>query len=324
MTIFRRSRKRGSALLTVLWISAALSAIAFSLANTVRGETDRVSTDLDSLRAYYLAVGAVERATVETLWANWYPDRPRIPRGPGWFDYNFPTGTARVEMIPETAKLDLNSVGEDRLGRLLAAMGVPPERAQAIIRGILARRMGTSVLSPFSTGPSFSVPPASFQEIEELLSVPGVTPEVFYGTYVPVLEGAQEGQPRLVRRSGLFDCLSLYGSKGAVDANTADPAVLAAIGMPPEGIRALVEARSRIRIDTRTLGPIAPLLGAGMAMLRFDGNTMYTIRATARVRLPNGQLSDVRRSVAVRVKYMPKGFDTWIDILRWYDTTWSN
>ena len=71
---FRRSN-RGRALLTVLWISAALSAIAFSLANTVRGETERVSTDLDALRAYYLATGAVERAAVEKLWTIWNPRR---------------------------------------------------------------------------------------------------------------------------------------------------------------------------------------------------------------------------------------------------------
>ena len=46
----------------VLWISAALAAVAFSLANTVRGETDRTSTQLDEVRGYYLAAGAVDRA----------------------------------------------------------------------------------------------------------------------------------------------------------------------------------------------------------------------------------------------------------------------
>src|ERR671938_661238 len=36
--------KRGGALLAVLWLSVALSAIAFSVANSVRGETERTST----------------------------------------------------------------------------------------------------------------------------------------------------------------------------------------------------------------------------------------------------------------------------------------
>jgi general secretion pathway protein K len=315
---------RGSALLTVLWIAAALSAIAFSLATTVRGETERVSTDLDGLRAYYLAAGAVERATVELFWARANLGAPRIQPGPGWADYTFPTGTAHVELISETAKFDVNDVREDRLAAVLQAMAVEPGQAQSIIRGIVARRSGSASLTPFSSGPSFSAPASSFQEIEELLSVPGVTPEIFYGTYVPAQEGSESEQRRLVRRSGLIDCLSVYGSKGAVEANTADPAVLAAIGIPPDGIRTLLDIRSKVRIDGSKLAEIGPLLGAGGGTLRVDGNSIYTIRATATARLANGQLSDVRRTVAARVKYMPKGFDTWIDILRWYDTAWSN
>ena len=46
----------------MLWLSAALSAIAFTLATTVRAETERTSTAADGLRAYYLAEGGVERA----------------------------------------------------------------------------------------------------------------------------------------------------------------------------------------------------------------------------------------------------------------------
>ena len=67
--------ERGSALLAVLWLAAALSAIAFTVATTVRGETERTSTDIDSLRAYYLASGSVERGILWILW-----DRPNATR----------------------------------------------------------------------------------------------------------------------------------------------------------------------------------------------------------------------------------------------------
>ena len=53
-------RSRGGALLMVLWVSAALSAIAFSMASTVRGETERTATAVDSLRAYYLATSGID------------------------------------------------------------------------------------------------------------------------------------------------------------------------------------------------------------------------------------------------------------------------
>src|SRR6202161_2076333 len=55
---------KGAALLLVLWLTAALSAIAFTLANSVRGEIERSSTDADALKAYYLAEGAIDRLLV--------------------------------------------------------------------------------------------------------------------------------------------------------------------------------------------------------------------------------------------------------------------
>ena len=316
--------RRGSALLMVLWISAALAAIAFSLANTVRGETDRTSTVLDEVRGYYLATGAVDRAAVELLWGVSSEKERKIKQGSTWVDYTFPTGAARVELIPETARLDVNNIPPDRLMRLLMALGVEAAPAMEITRGIVARRGGGGgQLSPPS-GPSFPQPAASLQEIEELLSVRGITPEIFYGTYVPAPGGVEPGQPRLIRRSGLVDCLSVFGSSSQVDANTADPAVLAALGLTPDGIQVLLRERRTVPLTTERLAKLAPALGPPAQALRLEGNSILTIRATARVRLANGQLSDMKRTVAALVKYMPGNYPTPIHILRWYDAAWSN
>jgi general secretion pathway protein K len=318
------NRRRGSALLTVLWISAALAAVAFSLANTVRGETDRTSTELDEIRSYYLAVGAVDRAAIEVLWSAVYPN-PMIPKGSSWIDYTFPTGVAHVEFVPETAKLDVNSAPPEQLGRLMTALGLNQGVAMQIIGGILAHRPGGAVpgSSPAPL-PSFPGAATSFQEIEELLQVRGVTPEIFYGTYVPATDTPAAGEPSLVRRSGLVDCLSIYGSHDRVDVNTADPAVLAAIGLPPAAVQLIVRERRTLAFTQARLDGMMPNMGPNGGLLRREGNSILTIRATARVRLPNGQLSDMKRTVASQVKYMPNGFDSPIHILRWYDTTWSN
>jgi general secretion pathway protein K len=321
-----RPTRRGSALLMVLWISAALAAIAFSLANTVRGETDRTSTVIDEVRGYYLATGAVDRAVVELLWAVSYQGGERkIKEGAAWVDYTFPTGVAHVELIPETAKLDVNTVPPDRLMRLVTALGVEPGQAMQVTQGILARRGGAGgAISP-PPGPSFPGRAASLQEIEELLSVSGITPDIFYGTYVPAQANPGSGAPRLIRRNGLVDCLSVFGSKGQVDANTADPAVLAAVGLTPGAIQLLLQQRRMAPLTPARLGQLAPMLGPAAQFLRLEGNSILTIRATARVRLPNGQLSDMQRTVAAQVKYMPYGgYDPPVHILRWYDTTWSN
>ncbi len=332
--------RRGSALLMVLWISAALAAVAFSLANTVRGETGRTSTQLDEIRGYYLAVGAVDRAAVEVLWSSVYADNRKIKKGSAWVDYQFPSGVAHVELIPETAKLDVNAVSPERLMRLMAALGVEGGQASDVIGGIMARRAGGGGDVSGFGGPSFPGGNASFQEIEELLSVRGVTPELFYGTYVPsqgtfapigmgMGMGMEAGMgagggPRLVRRSGLVDCLSVYGSSAQVDANTADPAVLSAVGVPAGGIQMLVQMRRMAPLDPGRLSQLQSSMGVASGSLRLEGNSILTIRATARVRLPNGRLSDMRRTVAAQVKYTPRGFDSPIHVLRWYDTTWSD
>jgi len=324
MSINRRPHgTRGSALLTVLWISAALAIVGMALANTVRGETERASTTIDDVRAYYLAAGAVDRAAIEVLWGAVAPSKRKLPKGATRVDYQFPTGMAHVEIVPETAKLDVNSVSPVRLARLLLALGVEQGRGQEIVEGVMAWRAGRGASFSSLPGSTFPGPGASFQEIEELLAVRGITPEIFYGTYTPAPDPAP-GEPRLIRRGGLVDCLSIFGSKDRVDANTASPAVLFALGMPEDGIRALVARRAAGPLDAKQLGDMTPLFGPAGAFLRLEGNSIVTIRATGRVRLPGGRLSDLKRSVAAMVKYMPEGYDSPIHILRWYDTAWSN
>jgi general secretion pathway protein K len=315
----------------VLWLSAALAAIAFSLSSTVRGETERASTAVDGLRSYYLASGAIERASLELLWTIANPNQRKIARGSASVDYNFPSGVAHVEIVPEAAKLDVNKVLPEELYRLVTALGIDPERAQEITVGIVDWRsplgQGTSAVDQYylSLTPSFRARHASIEEIEELLLVKGVTPDIFYGTYVPVPDAELGGGPRLAPRAGLADCLSVFGSTREVDANTAAPAVLAAVGLAPFAVQALVERRRSGGPFTQPqLNDFLQSIGVGSGRLRVEGHSIVTIRATARLRLANGQLSDLRRTVGAQVKYMPVGYDSPIHILRWYDTAWSN
>jgi general secretion pathway protein K len=230
-----------------------------------------------------------------------------------------------VEIIPEAAKLNVNIVPPEELYRLVIALGVEPGRAGEIAAGIVDWRSPTrDVVTPFdqyylSLTPSFRARHASLEEIEELLSVKGITSELFYGTYVPAPEDS-EG-PRLLPRPGLVDCLSVFGSSAQIDANTASPAVLAAIGMSPDAINALVQRRRALPLTPPQLTPFVEAAGAGAARLRIGGNSIFTLRSTARLRLSNGELADLRRTVATLIKFMPDGY---IHTLRWYDTAWSN
>src|ERR1035438_8415741 len=118
------SNRRGSALLAVLWLTAALSAIAFSVATTVRSETERTSTAIDSVRAYYLATGAINRAILHIEWGPGYrnPDASSKFGGQGpitKMQFEFPTGAAVVNLIPETAKLNVNQAPPEQLMNLM-------------------------------------------------------------------------------------------------------------------------------------------------------------------------------------------------------------
>jgi len=317
-------RERGAALLAVLWLSAALSAIVFTVASTVRAETERTSTDVDALRAGYLAVGAIDRALLYIQWGPAYknPDgTPKYFQSPmPLLRFTFPTGAANVEIIPETAKLNVNLARPVEVRNLLVAIGVDPAKADVITAAIIDWRSPTpgGAFSQFdqhylSLAPSFQARHASLHEIEELLLVQGVTPDLFYGSYTSDEDG------KLMRHPALRDCLSVYGSTGVIDVNTAEPAVLRAIGIPPDVITAIVNRRRQGVIKGGDLATLTSAAGPLSGRLGIVPSALVTLRATASLRLPDGKFSDLRRSVSATVKFLGPGFDDPYHILRWYD-----
>ncbi len=314
----RKRTGRGGALLAVLWLSAALAAIAFSVSATVRAETERVSTAADGLRAWYLATGSVERGIQWMLWGPLYRNpngsprfwEPNLPR----MYMSFPSGDAIVEMIPESSKLNVNSAPPDLLYRVVLAVAGDEARATEITTGILDWRSGGPAPS-LGFESTFQPRHASLEEIEELLLVRGMTPELFYGNYLADAGG------HLSARGGLRDCLSVWGSAGPFDANTVSPALLEALGVPPEGVAAIT-AHRRVQ-PFHTLGEVVEL-GFPIPRLSVGGNVIWTLRGTARLRRADGSPSEVVRTAAAVVKLVdPRRYLTPLHILRWYDDAWS-
>jgi general secretion pathway protein K len=319
-----RVKAKGGALLAVLWLSAALAAIAFSLASTVGGEIERTSTALDGTRAYYLASGALERALLYMQWGQRYslPDGTSryYSRWTTSLHFSFPSGEAVVEIAPESARLNVNRAVPEDLFRLLLALGANPERAREITAAIQdwrsvppQGRLTDFDLYYLALTPSFRAPHASFQSVEELLSVKGMTPELFHGTMVRAPQGG------LVARIGLKDCVSVYGSGGQVDINAAPGPVLASTGLDPVTVNAIL--RQRQAQPFRSLEQLRALQLPDVALVRLTigGGPIYTLRATARLRLPNGKLSDLSRSVGATVRFGKSGVEGGYEVLRWWD-----
>jgi len=325
---FARCDRRGGALLTVLWASAALAAIALSISTSIRAETDRAATAADGLRATYLATGSVDRAVQYLFWGtgsdhffdrHHYGDNPRL-----YFSY--PSGDVVVEMMPEAAKLDINQASGDDLLRLVTAVSGDSQRAAQITSGIMAWRGGgggspaapSNALSPTS-GPTFQPRGASFEEIEELLLVPGMTPELYYGNY------AAEGD-RLSPRGGLRESLSVWGSQGPFDANAISPALLETLGAPPGAISQMMQRRAQVPFHN--LAEVAAL-GIPTQRLEVSGeHLIWNIRATARLRRPDGSASEVVRSASAVAELVlpPRSrprFPIQLRVLRFYEDAWS-
>ncbi|MBI1354894.1 MAG: hypothetical protein GC160_11150 [Acidobacteria bacterium] len=321
----RGSGRRGGALLAVLWLAVAMTAIAFALSRTVRAELDRAALEIDSARAYYLAQGGVEAAMRRIA-------RPRDPEKPSqgfeigqrWMRFDFPTGVVEVEIIGESGKLDVNQATPEALASVMAAGGLDPGRAVALAariveyreqrrRGLIAYGLTPAELaaqtenaSPDST---FRPQATSIQELEELLTLPDLTPDLFYGGFRTNDDGG------LVRFRGLSESLTTRGS-GVISVGYASREVLAAAGMSPNEIAAIEEIR-RVR-PLRPDDNGMPGLGSFSGPIRLGlggGSTAFTLRATATLRS-----GAAKRTVAALVENGAVGGPDPIRIVRWRET----
>jgi hypothetical protein len=290
----------------VLWLSAALSAIVFTLSWTVRGELERAGTALDGARAQFLAQGAVERFLLHLGWSGGYgANDPRIAFRPGQrsLRWSFPSGFVDLEITGEGGKLDIYTTPPAVLARLFLALGVEEGRALQLAGGIAAMRQ-TGGTANFSVGPSFSTVWPSFLQLEDLLKVPGMTPDIFYGWWERDAEG------RLVERGGVGRHLTLLGD-GAINVNYASPAVLRAVGLSEGRLSEVLQMR-----ESRVIEDFSPASSdAGSIPLSGGGSRAYTVKATA-------QLQDrpVRRTVSVLIRYGRNRTEPLLNVVRWYPT----
>jgi type II secretory pathway component PulK len=300
-------RERGGALLAVLWLTTALSAIVFTLAWTVRSELERAGTAMDGARAHFLAEGAIERFLLHLSWIQGAGPAgdPRVAFRPGQrrLRWDFPSGVVDLEITGENGKLDINGTPPPVLARLFLALGIDEGRALQMAGGIAAMRQNAAPTN-LSLGSSFSTAWPSFLQMEDLLKVPGMTPDVYYGWW------ERDRENRLVERGGVSRHLSLLGSN-MINVNYASPAVLRAVGVPEGRILELLQMRDAGVIENFSQQGGAE--AAGSIMLGAGGSNAYTVRATA-------QLKDrsVRRTVTALIRFGRNKTEPRLNVVRWY------
>jgi hypothetical protein len=322
----KRGLERGGALLAVLWLSMAMTAIAFALSRTSRAELDRAALAIDSTRAYYLAQGGIEAAMRRIA-------RPRDPENPErgfeigqrWMRFDLPTGLVEVEIVGESGKLDLNQATPEALASVLAAGGLDPgravdlaariidyrerRRAGLVAYGLTPAEMASRMENPGDES-TFRPASTSIQELEELLTLPGLTPDLFYG-------GFRQGPVgELVRYRGLAESFTTRGG-GVVNMSYASRETLLAAGLSAVEVAAIEEIR--LQRPLREGDPGTHLIGAnsrGPILLGLGGGSQaFTLRATATLR--TGQ---AMRTVSALVENGAAGGPDPIRIVRWRET----
>ncbi len=266
--------QRGGILLLVLWVVAGLSLVALSVALSVRTETSATRYRTEAEQARFLARGGLEQAAYVLRNAGltdangqrfWEPGRP-------YMEFVFDSGSVRVSVAQESGKLNINTVTPERLEAVLVAAGAGLRQGAALAESVVEwrRELGHKV-----------------ERLEELLALPGITPDFFYG-WMELDAGGQ-----LVERGGLPRLLTVYGAGGPVNLNYAPYEVLLSLpGMDDGAARSLIAGRRKAPYREFTELPIALPLAAQPHVALFTSADVFALVATGR---PSG--SSVHASI---------------------------
>jgi general secretion pathway protein K len=301
--------QRGVALLAVLWLAVALSFMAMATAHLVRTEVAALSNQMDWQRSYYLARGGIEAAVYSiTSSAMVQPPAPGVPSQPSdflpgmrWLQYEFPGGSCTVEVVPENAKLNINSTPPEQLDALFLSLGLPADESFDLAAAIAEWRsprtsdVGTPMDAYYAGLPQpYLARHAPLDNLEELLPVRGMSRSLFFGR----MERSPEG--RWQKWPALSDLLTTQAMGNAVNPNYAPYEVLRVLpgwndAMAAAVIAARTAAPFRSMEDLQAAVPQTAAVAA-LSPLTLTQGPAYTLTATGF--LPG---SGVRRSVRALV-----------------------
>jgi general secretion pathway protein K len=197
------TRQRGFALLVVLWTLALIALVGIMIGASGRTEA-RVARNLVVAAEAEAAVdGAMEEAAFRLLAATpikWPADGTPKRLTIGRFQVD-----VRVE--DEAGKINPNEVSPEVLRALFAALGLAQNDAVTLTQGIVDWRGGAGAQEAnlaaaryVAAGLPYRPPQASFQTVDEVALVAGITPDIAR-RLIPYLTIAHHGTPDLSKAS---------------------------------------------------------------------------------------------------------------------------
>jgi general secretion pathway protein K len=242
------NNQSGVALLIVLWVVVLLLTIALSFSVMARTEIFSTLTFKEQLENKYLAEAGLQRGIVELFYRAANKNRQalfveeKILRTDGTtYIGKLENGSYRLSMSDESGKININTLTDSSgivLNNLLVNLGIEKETADTIVDSILDWKSPTGLhrlhgadSSYYSSLPNpYKAKNANFDNLEELLLVKGVTPDILYGN----------GQ-----RPGLIRFLTIYGDASRININAAALEVLKAIPfISADAVQKIIALRS--------------------------------------------------------------------------------
>jgi len=328
---------RGVALLMVLWIIAILSVVVLEFSFAMRTEVRITQNYQQQLQLYAAAQGSVQRAIAELI----FKHDPRIqqlrksakeeeipPENKDWvtdgreYRVSFEGVEAGVRVVGEAGKVNINRVSDGALRKIMTALGLEGEARDIVVDSILdwrdpddfIRVNGAENEYYQSLKEPYDCKNGSFDSVEELLLVRGVTPEMYYG------KKKKKGEEDKDEGAGLKDIFSIYATGEQVDINSASlPVLRVVLGLPAEVCRLLIRAREEKGFENfqdllLRVPELSPFSAELQRLVLFGGvNPYYTIEARGRKK----ETGSVRGIRAV-VKVDPREGDRY-KIIQWVD-----
>ncbi|GEM_PF-4031851 len=280
------SRQKGSALLSVLWITVVLGFVGMALAANVRSEVESTRLLAESEQGYFLARAGIEAGLLRLTTPPADPRQAEAEMTFRAYDFQFQTGAVHIDYVPASALYNVNVAPPGMLFALLQELGAPDAQARAIVEQLNQYRH-----------PNKQRDAAALESIDELLTLPAMTPELFYGSFVA-------GR----RRPGVEDVLGVYGAGETVNVNYAHMELLAVLpGMSEAWARQFVALRPFRQLDARKTPPSVSL---------GDSNA-FALIAHGRANI-GGVPSDIERAIRadyVRDQKSPRG----LRLINWHE-----
>ena len=282
--------ERGFVIIAVLWILAALAALATIFSVYLSNSAQALAVNDTGLKAEALVSASLELTTYQLLLAG---DKARPALGS--FRFRLDNADVLVSFTSEAARIDLNFASKEMLANLFAVLGADQQAAKEYADRTVGWR---------------TRPKADRANDEEALygaAGLGYSPRQSLFTHVNELSLVLGLPPILVDRALPF--VTVFNGSSNVDALIAVPEVIAALpGMTPSALKDFLSQRSALSRDSPA---IATALGPAQANATVPKSAAFRVLTT--IQFDNGRRMSSEVVIALGGEKDPYRVLSWQD-----------